>query len=97
MKYFIRNLHFKYTIFRNKYLIFDFWLGDKWRRGKVSLNLPPDKFLLISEVSAHIINYIDAYCDKRKNFWTVQQRAGMAETLSQFNRKQLEDVTILFK
>lgn len=97
MKYFIRNLRFKYTIFRNTYLLFDFWLGDKWRKGKISLNLSPDKFLSIAEVSSQIINYIDTFCEKRKNFWTIQQRKGMAEIIEQFNRKQMEGITILFK
>lgn len=64
MNYYIRDFHFSRK-FGKTYLVFEFFIGDKWRVGKIqSDNITTD----ISSVTSVIINYIDTFIEKKSKY-----------------------------
>ena len=91
MNYFIRDFHFKRGL-KKTYVIFEFFIGDKWREGKIECDNVSTNLPAITEV---IINYIDNYIEKNSNFSKDEVRKMLI--VSEQLIKDLGKVTKLYK
>lgn len=97
MTFFIRKLRFKKTLFRKRtYILFEFYLGDKWRKGKVLFNCT-NPLSSISYVSGLVISYITNFISSKHSVWSLEDIKLMTVLTDHFSKDIVKDSIKLFK
>lgn len=91
MNYYIRDFHFSRK-YGKTYLIFEFFIGDKWRVGKIQCDSISTE---ISSVTTVIMNYIDNFIEKKSVFSKEEVRKMLV--VSEQMIKNLKEATKLYK
>ena len=96
MNYYIKDFHFKKTFFRKRLVIvFKFYLGDKWRRGKVLFSKDL-KELNVNNISAYITAYIDDYISYSKT-WSKVEIQKINPFIELYSKNIILETTRLYK